>query len=254
MELGNMIFGHSRGQYSMERGDGFEDELSRLFNAYSPDRDNSWREYGEEFENDVFEVHPYYWGDCTCGFDERFSTAEEEWHKLNEHAPACYQTELQSRLAAYKRESGYDVIYRSAFGERHSLMDGFDTEVSQDGPMTSMIMHPRTDDAMDAWRKAHDELSKFEDRLYKELCAKYRQSRTGCAVHCTCEYDTKWREFCEGQGNHDTKCPIVLPNFRFKPTGYEIRWYKYPLRDSYQSHELTLAQFRELIDACISSL
>lgn len=26
--------------------------------------------YGQEFKNDVFEMRPYYWGDCTCGADE----------------------------------------------------------------------------------------------------------------------------------------------------------------------------------------
>jgi hypothetical protein len=67
MELGNMAFGCSRGKFPVERSEGWEEELTRLFDAYAPKRDNSWREYGEEFVNDVFEVHQYWWGDCTCG-------------------------------------------------------------------------------------------------------------------------------------------------------------------------------------------
>lgn len=69
MELGNMVFGNSRGEHSVPRGAGFEEELSRLFDSYAPDRDSSWREYGVAFENDVFRVFPYYWGDCDCGSD-----------------------------------------------------------------------------------------------------------------------------------------------------------------------------------------
>ena len=28
----------------------------------------------------------------------------------------------------------------------------------------------------------------------------------------------------------------ALPNFVYKPTGLEIRWYKYPMRDAYSNH------------------
>ena len=49
--------------------------------------------YGHEFENTVFEMHPYYWGDCECGYEE----SEEEWCDLHFHADDCYQTELKRR-------------------------------------------------------------------------------------------------------------------------------------------------------------
>ena len=39
MELGNLMFGNSRGEYPIGRdGCGFEEELYRLFDAYSPKR------------------------------------------------------------------------------------------------------------------------------------------------------------------------------------------------------------------------
>lgn len=63
MELGNMMFGNSRGQFPIER-DGWEEELERLFEAYA---DGEVNYYGEEYENSVFLVMPYWWGDCTCG-------------------------------------------------------------------------------------------------------------------------------------------------------------------------------------------
>jgi len=69
MELGNLVYGNSRGKYSVPRTKELYIEFVRLFDACEPTRDNSWREYGIEFENDVFEVMPYWWGECTCGLD-----------------------------------------------------------------------------------------------------------------------------------------------------------------------------------------
>jgi|GEM_PF-633842 len=119
MELGNTLFGHSRGKYSLIRGKGFEEVLDRLFEVCVPNN----RMYGEVFENEVFAIFPYYWGDCTCG-DEQ---------------------------------------------------------------------------------------------------------------------------------NHKQDCPIVKPNFLYKPTGFELRWYKYPLRDSYTNQKITLAEFKKIISTCIRS-
>ena len=67
MELGNAIFGNSRGEHPVPRTEELYSELVRLFDAIDPERDNSWREYGVEFENDTFSTMPYWWDDCTCG-------------------------------------------------------------------------------------------------------------------------------------------------------------------------------------------
>ena len=47
--------------------------------------------YGVEFSNDVFEMHPYSWDDCECGFDER----ADDWLDANRHADHCYQTDVK---------------------------------------------------------------------------------------------------------------------------------------------------------------
>lgn len=49
--------------------------------------------YGSEFENDVFEMHPFWWGDCECGWE----AAEMEWSESHPHASYCYQAELERR-------------------------------------------------------------------------------------------------------------------------------------------------------------
>jgi hypothetical protein len=49
--------------------------------------------YGAEFKNDVFEMHPFYYGDCTCGYEE----LREEFFEAASHEEHCYQSELLRR-------------------------------------------------------------------------------------------------------------------------------------------------------------
>lgn len=44
------------------------------------------------------------------------------------------------------------------------------------------------------------------------------------------------------------------PNFVFKPTGFQMKWYKYPLRDAYANRDLSLDQFKAMLSACAASL
>jgi hypothetical protein len=52
----------------------------------------------------------------------------------------------------------------------------------------------------------------------------------------------------------DDSCNLVRPNFIYKPTGYEIQWYKYPLRDSYANQEITWESFCQVVEDCKQSL
>ena len=93
MELGNLAFGHSRGQYAIERHlyeDDFHDFLERIrFDGYGrPETDELAKELGfdEEFENDVFVIRPYYWGDDEetadlPNFVHKPSGTEIRWYK-----------------------------------------------------------------------------------------------------------------------------------------------------------------------------
>ncbi|MFZ6014995.1 MAG: hypothetical protein ACOYUZ_01420 [Patescibacteria group bacterium] len=49
---------------------------------------DSWsaRKYGVDFKNDVFEMHPYWWGDCTCHVIDK----EREFAAAHPHADNCY--------------------------------------------------------------------------------------------------------------------------------------------------------------------
>lgn len=45
-----------------------------------------------------------------------------------------------------------------------------------------------------------------------------------------------------------------LPNFIYKPENIEIRWYKYPFRDSYSNVQLNTVKLRVICDKCKESL
>jgi hypothetical protein len=45
-----------------------------------------------------------------------------------------------------------------------------------------------------------------------------------------------------------------LPNFIYKPDGFRMQWYKYPLRSCYANRDLTFDVFERMIDACVKSL
>lgn len=213
MELGNMVFGNSRGEFPLDRGEGFEEELNRLFDAYAPDRDNSWREYGIEFENDIFAVFPYYWGECTCGFD---SCEFEE-----KHLDTCYQVELD-----IERQKAGAIVGRWGYL-----------------------------DFPNSW--SYDKERKVEDKIYKELTTKHNLPMQGRAVHCTCDYEQRYETWLGEIGyplGHKPDCLLVKPNFCYKPSDFQVQWYKYPLRDSYTNREITLREFRGMINNCIASL
>ncbi|GAB6429189.1 hypothetical protein bcgnr5372_41110 [Bacillus luti] len=53
-------------------------------------------------------------------------------------------------------------------------------------------------------------------------------------------------------GDDDEIC--MLPNFIYKPTGFELSWYKYALRDSYMNHNISYQELDGLLKLCKQSL
>jgi hypothetical protein len=47
---------------------------------------------------------------------------------------------------------------------------------------------------------------------------------------------------------------LIQPNFLFKPTGFTLDWYKYPLRNSYSSEPLTEELIDEMFAECERSM
>ncbi len=148
--------------------------------------------YGAHWDNDVFTMRPFYWGDCDCGSDER----EAAWDAdpRNRHAADCYQRELQKR----KKAAGLSYIDC----DEHKFID--------------------VDSDLD-----YDEMERRREAIYRVVCEKYNlDPEVGAAVHCTCDYRRRWEEYIAVNGHRPT-CSLELPNFLHKRTGLEVRWYKW---------------------------
>ena len=52
----------------------------------------------------------------------------------------------------------------------------------------------------------------------------------------------------------DDESIMALPNFVYKPTGLEIQWYKYPMRDAYSNQDVDLETFKKILEECSKSL
>jgi hypothetical protein len=194
MELGNIFFGNSRGNFPLPRGK-WQTEFWRL--------DNEGKlSFYDKFENDVFAIFPYWWGDCTCGYDE----LEDKWSEQHKHTPECFITRLQEFEEELKTEY-------------------------------TPYVDPEFIDLVSTWAKENG----------------YSPGWEGSAVHCDCGLIDKWNSW-SSKHDHDPSCPIVRPNFLYKPTGFAIKWYKYPLRDSYSNIKISYRELRKIVQHCLDSL
>jgi hypothetical protein len=262
MELGNMIFGNSRGEFPVPRDETFEEPWDKLCEAlkinhrgYADDgclvpEMTSW----SGVENGTFSIRAYDWdAECDCGAKAKM----DRWFGANPHGPECYQTELHARLKSWEGRSGYARAEALAFGDNDDgrPLPGMNMAREDVAPgVMFMSFAPRSDAAMEAYNKLRDRRGQVERKLFDELCSKHGVDRKfGCMVHCTCGRGARGDLFWQNVGGHADDCRLTQPNFLFKPTGFRLNWYKYPFRDSYMSDPLTPDQWREIMGACIAS-
>lgn len=167
--------------------------------------------YGARYENGVFVMRPFYWGDCDCGWME----LEEAWAEKHTHAIDCYWT-VSHRVI---NESPLQKAREDAIAARNRL------------PWLS----PEAEEAQKKVIHACDLLKAFEEKVRRDLCAQHGipwNNGWGSAVHCTCEYEKAWQEFLKEHPGHRATCSLELPNFQHKASGLEVRWYKWIGRDT----------------------
>lgn len=214
MELGNMIFGHSRGEYPIEDRDTWQEVFFNEF-LYKINGD-SYGYIDNEFEyiNDIFEIRAYDWdAECDCGYEQ----LEEEWREDKKHKDDCYQTLVKNELI----KNGWTV-------DKFGYLD------SPKGI-------------------SYNKKEKIENGIRKKYCKQFNLSfPEGSAVHCTCGLDDAFDKWCESN-YHKENCRLLKPNFLYKPTGFKIMWYKYPLRDSYMNQNISLDEFKEILEHCVKS-
>jgi hypothetical protein len=173
--------------------------------------------YGVEFENDTFEMHPFYWGECECGYDDR----REQWERANRCAADCYG----ERLDAARREAGLRIFTRDESGD--------------------LVEVPGIE-------RSYEETRALEAAIYEKLLAEFQLPEFGCAVHCTCGNRSEFIRFLDANP-HDPRCGVVLPNFWFKPGGCGYNWYKWIGRDMEMTGKGG-ATWADIYDACVASI
>lgn len=105
--------------------------------------------YGCDHVSDVFEMHPFYWGDCECGFDGR----EWDWCNTHDHEDHCYQKEIRRR--GYSDDFGGD--YKSRERRNREATDAVCAEMGLD-PVYGSAVHCTCAyrPAWEAWRSEND--------------------------------------------------------------------------------------------------
>jgi hypothetical protein len=119
--------------------------------------------YGAHYKNDVFEMRPFYWGDCTCDYDD----LRNAWEDSNSHDKDCYQT---------------------LFHEMHFVNYGVDWNFDRKPGH--------------GWKKGtiEDECD-CVDTLYKHFGIP--KDTPGSYVHCTCMYDVQHANFIKTINHSD---------------------------------------------------
>ncbi len=175
--------------------------------------------YGANCENDVFLMHPFCWCESeTCLWCGGSHCLRLDFEDI-QHAPTCYQERLQALKQKYGRQDEW----------------GWDVPIG------------------------HKPYARDRRALCRELGC---DPKFGSEIHCTCgakdarqrQYDACQCDWHLGRGIYRFGPAKNAPHFWHKPTGLQVRWYKYIGRDmeiDYDGGDLTV---HALMDSCLASL
>jgi hypothetical protein len=85
--------------------------------------------------------------------------------------------------------------------------------------------------------KQEEDFGKFENPLFL--------FRDYTIWDCTCDPDVE---------EHGPNCEFLEPNFKYKPTNYELSWYKHIGRGMLANREISVEDFYRIINTCILSI
>jgi len=153
-ELGQAIFGNPTGAFDLGNHSDFVAselyDLSRTLGERDPEAQHHGGDgfgYGQDFKNDVFEMWPYWWGDCDCGFDE----TEYQWGQNDPgHTAECWHTRWHNE---------HDRLHELKLGwdEQQHLMDEWEVTNGWDGrPGVAVYCDCGAFERYHEWRMAHD--------------------------------------------------------------------------------------------------
>jgi hypothetical protein len=245
----------SDGQFPIDRAF-WEQQLIRLFEAYAPVRDNAWREYGVDFENEVFYVHydrqDY---DCDCHLKDELTA----WEQANPHTMFCFRSIVDPVEKMFHDRLPKFNFFSKPSIESMCFMTGLK-------PTAAQLEEDRAaDEKWQQERKAYRMAYKIYEKKLKKLVT---DTQRHFKLKWKYSWDIEWRYACtcgvndrhnayEKSQVHVRPCNrwwAEQPNFLHKPSEYGVHWYKYPCRDGYGTLAMTYEQLTSIIDDCIKSL
>lgn len=168
--LPQALFGNAYGEFDLGANERYVSEklyeLSEMFGKKNPGAQahgllgGEWG-YGQEFKNDVFEMRPYWWGGCTCGYDEK----DFAWSEEHLHAETCFFNRYQVEEKRLKAEG-------VPFDKRHGLMTKWAKESGYADAPNGMAVHCDcgVDQTYAEWRMDHDHASNCREVLPNFKC------------------------------------------------------------------------------------
>ncbi len=154
--LGQMMFGNGWFQLDLGKDRDYVTsqllELSKMLMMVSPAScsGGGWEGYGENFKNEVFEMHPYSWDDCACGFEEK----DHKWSEEHPHSSICFHQR-------YKDEEKRLERVGTAFDKLDGLMIKWAKANGFASAPRGMAVHCdcAVDGAYQLWRAENDHAS-----------------------------------------------------------------------------------------------
>lgn len=245
MELGNLVFGNSRGNFSVNRdlvnsdewkylvhillqvedyhcimGEYFEDYTTSNLDVKERTNNLTPNKYGGYTciynGKKIFEIFPYWWGDCTCGVDDKNKKIEKNLRK-------AYFSKKELKVLDYTDEYCEDDCPASIFKEENT---------NKTRKELAKICTCKVAKKNLKYAEEKKLLRKRERKLEKELDKKLLY--------------------------HEETCRIIKHNFVFyneeEKEEFCIDWYKYPFRDSYMNINLSDDEIKGIFSKCAEIL
>jgi hypothetical protein len=222
----------------------------KLLYAGDDARWHSPEKYGTDFDGKEVRMWPYQMEpECACGHSDE----AEKWHDQNPHLKTCYSVVRRDAIEQWESEHKLDELSDAAGCDVREVSDGSmeigGVAISFRSVKTSRS--ERAEKAHEKWCEVYQERQTFEGALSRRLCCdmgiEWNGGR-GSAAHCTCGVSGRADKWFAEHG-HDRDCPIVRPNFLFRATGLEVRWYKYIGREMETNRPIGAGELKQIREA-----
>jgi hypothetical protein len=213
--------------------------------------------YGVDYEDETICIHhDVQDADCSC----IYASKEEKWLAKNPHSKSCFVLDAGRAVAKVERQNPLPEFSLITAVDDHDVASFVQFWQGGAGPTKEQVAakkarERRREKDRKAWSAARRVQEEAVKATVLALAARHnvaidkRYADWEWKYKCNCGQAKRRREW-ERQHTHIKPCPVWWmgqPNFLHKPTGIEIRWYKYIGRDMKCNRErLTRAEWKQI--------